>query len=705
VDHKKRTGLASFFALVLLFCQAMVTAGAAPATSAASATAADKAGVTDLIISLNIPEAEAVVSGKTLRLQALHLYADGHFEQTAQHLRWQSSNKNVAAVDAQGTVTFAGHNGRTFISVTDGRFEDRIALDYKDKGEPQVQVVKQKGKRYDVIGRAIAGMTLEEKVGQMMMPDFRKWNGADVTRMLPEIEALVKKYHIGGVILFRENVVDTAQTVRLVHDYQQAAEKFGLLVTIDQEGGIVTRLQQGTDTPGNMALGAARSTELAYQVGSVIGRELAALGINTNFAPVMDVNNNPDNPVIGVRSFGEDPKLVADLGVAYIKGLQQSGVAATAKHFPGHGDTAVDSHLGLPEVPHDKERLMNVELYPFKQAMEAGVDAIMTAHVTFPKIDDTKAVSRKDGTEISLPATLSPKVITGLIRDELGFDGVVSTDAMNMQAIADHFGPVDAAIRAVQAGVDIVLMPIGLEEVTNGVLKAVRDGTISEKRIDQSVRRIFTLKVKRGIVKAEQPADVNDQIARALAVVGSAEHKRVEAEAAARSVTLVKNDGVLPLNMDEGASIAVVGTTYIDSLADAVRKHHANTVTIKVANDALTDEQRKQVEAADAVIIGSYTFDVKGRSPDNPLMKLYREISQQADNPVIGVGIRNPYDIMAYPEADAYLAQYGFRTASFQAAADMMFGQNKPTGTLPVTIPDGKEGTLYPFGHGLGYGK
>nr|ALY05898.1 beta-gucosidase-like protein [Brevibacillus thermoruber] len=694
MDHKKRTGLASFFALVLLFCQAMVTAGAAPATSAAPATAADdKAGVTDLIISLNIPEAEAVVSGKTLQLQALHLYADGHFEQTTRKLRWQSSNKNVAAVDAHGTVTFAGHNGRTFISVTDGRFEDRIALDYKDKGEPQAQVAKQKGKRYDVIGRAIAGMTLEEKVGQMMMPDFRKWNGADVNRMLPEIEALVKKYHIGGVILFRENVVDTAQTVRLVHDYQQAAEKFGLLVTIDQEGGIVTRLSQGTDTPGNMALGAARSTELAYQVGSVIGRELAALGLNTNFAPVMDVNNNPDNPVIGVRSFGEDPKLVADLGVAYIKGLQQNGVAATAKHFPGHGDTAVDSHLGLPEVPHDKERLMNVELYPFKQAMEAGVDAIMTAHVTFPAVKTERR-----------PATLSRRVLQGLLREDLGFDGVITTDAMNMQAIADHFGPVDAAIRAVQAGADIVLMPIGLEEVTNGVLKAVRDGTISEKRIDQSVRRIFTLKVKRGIVKAEQPADVYDQIARALAVVGSAEHKRVEAEAAARSVTLVKNDGVLPLIMDEGASIAVVGTTYIDSLADAVRKHHANTVTIQVANDALTDEQRKQVEAADAVIIGSYTFDVKGRSPDNPLMKLYREISQQADTPVIGVGIRNPYDIMAYPEADAYLAQYGFRTASFQATADTIFGQNEPTGTLPVTIPDGKGGTLYPFGHGLGYG-
>lgn len=698
MKHKKHAGLAIFFALLLMFCPAVIGADAAPVTPEG-----DKVGVTDLIISLNIPEADAVVSGMTLQLQALHLYADGHFEQTSRKLRWHSSNKNVASVDAQGTVTITGHNGRTFISVTDGKFEDRIAIDYKEKGEPQVQIVKQKGKRYDIIGKAIAGMTLEEKVGQMMMPDFRKWNGTDVTRMLPEIEELVKKYHIGGVILFRENVVDTAQTVRLVHDYQQAAEKYGLLVTIDQEGGIVTRLQQGTDTPGNMALGATRSTELAHQVGKVIGRELSVLGINTNFAPVMDVNNNPDNPVIGVRSFGENPKLVAEMGEAYIKGLQEYGVAATAKHFPGHGDTAVDSHLGLPEIPHDKERLMNVELYPFKQAMEAGVDAIMTAHVTFPKIDDTKVVSRKDGTEISLPATLSPKVITGLIRDELGFDGVVSTDAMDMQAIADHFGPVDAAIRAIQAGVDIVLMPVGLEEVTNGVLKAVSDGTISEERIDQSVRRIMTLKVKRGIFKAEQPADVQDQIARALEVVGSAEHKRVEAEAAARSVTLVKNDGVLPLNMDEKATIAVVGTTYVDKLADAIRKHHANTVTIKVTNNTLTDEQRKQVEEADAVIIGSYTFDVKGRSSDNPLMKLYREISQQADTPVIGVGIRNPYDIMAYPEVDAYLAQYGFRTASFHATAETIFGQNEPTGTLPVSIPDGKGGTLYPFGHGLGY--
>ncbi len=346
----------------------------------------------------------------------------------------------------------------------------------------------------------------------MLMPDFRKWNGENVTEMLPEIEHLVKDYHLGGVILFRENVVTTEQTTRLVNDYQEAAEKFGLLMTIDQEGGIVTRLQSGTDMPGNMALGATRSTDISYNVGKAIGEELSALGINTNFAPVLDVNNNPDNPVIGVRSFGEDPDLVADMGIAYTKGLQSTGVAATAKHFPGHGDTDVDSHLGLPEVPHDKERLKEVELYPFQQAMDAGIDMIMTAHVTFPKIDDTKVISKKTGEEIALPATLSHKVLTELMREEMGFDGVITTDALNMNAITDHFGSVDAVIRAVKAGSDIVLMPVGLEEVRNGLLTAIEEGEITEERIEASVERILTLKLERGIIKQESPQPLDEKL-------------------------------------------------------------------------------------------------------------------------------------------------------------------------------------------------
>ncbi|WP_438825028.1 glycoside hydrolase family 3 N-terminal domain-containing protein [Bacillus sp. JJ1122] len=698
------------YSLVLLLAFSQMLIG----SSVKKANAEETNKVEDLVIYQNVPEAEYEVKDGTLQLKALHVYSEGYFMIASKNLIWKSANKNVAMVDQDGKVKFTGQNGRTFITVTDGVYKDRIALDYKvnpsskengQKGKPESEavVIKEEGKRYDVIGNAISKMTLEEKAGQMLMPDFRTWKGKNVTEMLPEIEQLVKKYHLGGVILFRENVVTTEQTATLVSQYQEAAEKYGLLMTIDQEGGIVTRLQSGTDMPGNMALGAARSPEIAHNVGNAIGEELAALGINMNFAPVMDVNNNPDNPVIGVRSFGEDPQLVADLGVAYTKGLQEAGVAATAKHFPGHGDTAVDSHLGLPEVPHDKERLKQVELYPFQKAMGAGIDAIMTAHVTFPKIDGTKAISQKTGEEIAIPATLSYKVLTELMREEMGYEGVITTDAMNMKAIADHFGAVDAAIRAVKAGTDIVLMPVGLEEVASGLLNAVKSGEISEDRLEASVKRILTLKVKRGVIKEESPVSVEDKIANALEVVGSPAHKQIEKEAAEKSITLVKNESALPLKVNDDGHIVVVGNTYIGDLAAAIQKRHPNTTVIASTSYKLTGAQLEQIKNASAVVVGSYTFSVSGRSPSNAQMVIINQIIEHADAPVIGVGIRNPYDIMAFPQIDAYLTQYGFRPASFDASAGAIFGEFSPTGKLPITIPGIDGGVLYGFGHGLGY--
>ncbi|WP_425589672.1 glycoside hydrolase family 3 N-terminal domain-containing protein [Guptibacillus hwajinpoensis] len=665
-------------------------------------------GAPQIILMENVPEVSAEFEGDTITLHPLHIYEDGHFMKTEQNLTWKSSNKNVAKVDEDGEVTLTGKRGRTFISVSDGESSDRIAIDYKvnkaDKKSSSPVIVKQKGKKYNLIDNAIAGMTMEEKVGQMLMPDYRNWNGENVTEMLPEIEAQIKQYHLGGVILFRENVVTTEQTTKLVAEYQEASEKYGMLMTIDQEGGIVTRLQSGTDMPGNMALGATRSPELSEKVGHAIGEELASLGINMNFAPDMDVNNNPDNPVIGVRSFGEDPELVADLGIAYTKGLQETGVAATAKHFPGHGDTAVDSHLGLPEVPYDKDRLMEVELYPFQKAMEAGIDAIMTAHVTFPKIDDTKVISKKDGTEISLPATLSHKVLTELMRDEMGYEGVITTDAMNMGAIQDHFGSVDAAIRAVKAGTDIVLMPVGLPEVAEGLYEAVESGDIPEERIEASVERILTLKVNRGIIKSEHPIDVEDQIQEALQTVGSGEHKAVEKEAADKSITLVKNEDVLPLDANSDDHVVVVGRSFVSTLGDAVKAQHENTTVIEANSSyTLTDEQRETIVSADQIIVGTYTYSVGTRSPEHPQMLMVNAIMNEADAPVIAVGIRNPYDIMAYPDVDSYLTQYGFRTASFEATAATIFGENAPTGKLPITIPGETGGILYDFGHGLTY--
>lgn len=682
-------------AVVLLFT-VLVSTGA----SVYPPNAMAQVQIPDLIIDWNLPELGDRHFGDMLLLQALHVYKDGHVEKATRRLQWKSSNKNVASVDGQGLVQFTSQ-GTVFISVSDGRVEDRIELVYREQRKPKVTVIRQKGERYQVIRKAIARMTLEEKVGQMIMPDFRRMQGKNVTALAPQIADMIKKYEIGGVILFRENVGNTEQAVRLVHEYQQAAQKFGLLVAIDQEGGVVTRLARGTELPGNMALGAARSQSLAWKAGDVIGRELASLGINTDFAPDLDVNNNPDNPVIGVRSFGEDPQLVADLGVAYMRGLRHHGVIATVKHFPGHGDTAVDSHLGLPSVPHDLERLQEIELAPFRQAIAAGVDAIMTAHVTFPKLDETRVTSKKDGSKIALPATLSPKVITGMIRDQLAFDGVIFTDALNMQAVAEHFGPVDAAVRAIQAGADILLMPVDLKKVAEGVREAVRTGEIREERIDQSLRRILTLKIKRGIVKEEDPVTVEAKQIHAQEVIGSELHKRAETEMALRSITLVKNSGVLPLALAETRQIVVVGNEYAENMANALKKYHSRTSAIRVENKGLSAEQWKLVMQADVVVVASSTSDARGRSPSDPRMKLYRQIIEQREGPVIGIGIRNPYDIMAYPQVDAYLAQYGYRDASFAAMAETLFGWNQPAGRLPVTIPDGKGGTLYPYGHGL----
>ncbi|MFG6493723.1 beta-N-acetylhexosaminidase [Fictibacillus sp. UD] len=665
----------------------------------ANSVLAKQNGETELIIAQNMPQLIEVISEDSIDLTSLWASEDGTYVEVTKNLKWSSLNKTVASVNNDGVVSLSGKNGRTFIVVTDGKSFDRIGIHVKD-GE--ANLIKQEGAKYDLISKAIASMSVKEKIGQMLMPDFRTWNGKNVTEMNDEIRELVKKYHLGGVILFRENVVTTEQTTRLVDAYKMANEDYGLLISIDQEGGIVTRLQSGTDFPGNMALGATRSTELAESVGHAIGSELHSLGINMNLAPVLDVNNNPDNPVIGVRSFGGDPQLVADLGTSYTKGLQSAGMAATAKHFPGHGDTAVDSHLGLPSVPHDKERLLEVELYPFQQAMDQGIDAIMTAHVTFPKIDPTTVISKKDGTEIALPATLSHEVLTNLMRKEMGFEGVISTDALNMKAIADHFGAVDAVIRAVNAGTDIILMPVGLEEVANGLYKAVEKGEITEERINESVERLLTLKAKRGIYKQVSETPIDEKITHAEEVVGNKVHKDLENEVARKSITLVKNDGILPVNKSEKKSIVVVGNTYSENLHQALSTHHSSVELIKTGQP-LTQEQMQKVRNADLVVLGTYTFNVSGRLPSSSQMQMVNQVISAVPEKTIAVGIRNPYDIMAFPEISAYITQYSFRDASFRAAAETIFGMNNPSGKLPITIFKDANSVLYPFGHGLSY--
>ena len=463
----------------------------------------------------------------------------------------------------------------------------------------------------------VSAMTRRQKVCQMLMPDFRQWRAVgeseehDLVEMNDEVAGIIDAYGFGGVILFANNVQATQQTFALTDALQESAMRnsagtpaggIPLLLGIDQEGGIVYRLGSGCAMPGNMAVGATRSAEVARGCGEVMGRELAALGINVDFAPVVDVNNNPNNPVIGLRSFSDRADLVAELGCAELGGIQAQGVAAAVKHFPGHGDAATDSHTGLPCIDKTREELEALEFVPFRAAFEAGVDMVMTAHIQFPQVE-TESVASTDPAmgQINLPATLSHVFLTDILRDELGFTGVAVTDALNMDAIAANFAPADAVRRALLAGADIALMPVTmrcLDDVfaLDALLDALEaDSELTDARLDESVTRILELKLRRGILGLAVPGEdtgedepaieglvagntspdaagntpssaadsvaapsYDERLAAALAEVGCEENRAFEREAAALAVTALHASGVLPFCPVEGQRVLLV---------------------------------------------------------------------------------------------------------------------------------------------------
>src|SRR6266581_343084 len=344
----------------------------------------------------------------------------------------------------------------------------------------------------DIARQTLAKMSLEQKVGQVFMLGF------EGTTLNAANRALVNGLHLGGVTLFARNVDTAAQVAQLDADLQTIADPLPLFISVDQEGGLVVRITDGaTIFPGNMAVGATGDPTLARKVADASASELLAMGINMDLAPVVDVNTNPLNPVIGVRSFGSDVSLVSEFGVQTIQGLQSSGVSAVGKHFPGHGDTSVDSHRGLPVVPHSLERLQALEFLPFKAAIQAGVDGIMTAHLYLPAIEPQQ----------DLPATLSKTVLTGLLREQLGYQGLILTDALDMDAIKKDRAAAEAAVQAFEAGADMLLIAginaddrLHLGDGPPALLAAVQSGRVSEDRLDASVLRILEAKAKRGIL-------------------------------------------------------------------------------------------------------------------------------------------------------------------------------------------------------------
>lgn len=587
--------------------------------------------------------------------------------------------------------------------------------------------------------KIVSEMTLDEKIGQMLMPDFRQWKQAgesevqDFTEMNEEVAEIIDEFDLGGVILFAQNVKTTEQTAKLTHDLQQVAindedGNLPLLTTIDQEGGIVTRLGTGTNFPGNMAIGATKNEQSSYDTGSVIGKELNSLGINVNFAPSVDVNNNPLNPVIGLRSFSSNPDLVAKLGVKMIEGIQSNGVAAAAKHFPGHGDTATDSHYGLPKVDKSLEELKKVELKPFQAAIDNGVDMIMTAHIQFPQIEKDTYTSIKDGQEIQIPATLSDDILTGLLREDMNFDGVIITDALNMAAIAENFGEVETVKMAFEAGVDIALMPTilrskadvpKLRAIVDGVKEAVENGEISEEKINESATRVVKLKIDRGVMNvANDNKTVEEKIANAKSIVGSKENRDVERRVSAEAITVVKNEeNILPLNPKEGEKVLLIAP-YDNELPGMkfglnrlMKEGKVNSVQVDTycykSEKTMTEELKNKINEANYVVVlsemGNYTHLNSTHwitAIPNEVVNYANELNK--DSVVVSVG--KPYDIAAHKNAKAEVIAYGYKGMdpteadgglspvqafgpNIPAAIEVVFGAAEARGTLPVSIP------------------
>ena len=509
----------------------------------------------------------------------------------------------------------------------------------------------------------ITEMTIEEKVGQLIMVGF------EGTEANEAIETHIRQRFVGGVVLFSRNIQSPKQTAELTNQLQQlasaTAHQIPLFIGIDQEGGWVIRLREGaTVLPGNMALGATDSTELAERAGEITAIELAAVGVNLNFAPVMDVNNNPQNPVIDRRSFGESAELVSRLGVAYIHGLQRNGVLATAKHFPGHGDTTVDSHFDLPTVNHDRERIHALELQPFRAAIDADVAAIMTAHIVYPAFDADR------------PATLSLSILTDLLRKELGFDGLLITDDMEMKAIDEHYRSGEAAVMAVEAGADIVMVlwsPTKQLEVFNALLSAVKSGRISQARLDQSVERI--LKSKEGAFNRRfaDPDAVGE-------TVGTEAHKQLAQTIASQAVTVVRNrDNLLPLELEPETSVLILSAS--STLFESFKAHHPNTFEARIPETPRGAQLQLQLplRPADAdIIICGITNDEQAA--------LVRQFSMGKTLPVIVIALGSPYTLRGCPDVSASLAAYDIHDASVSAAVEVIIGAQAAQGKLPVQL-------------------
>ncbi|MGW6357200.1 glycoside hydrolase family 3 protein [Streptomyces sp. NPDC055092] len=560
----------------------------------------------------------------------------------------------------------------------------------------------------------ISRMSLEEKVGQLFVMRVYGHSAtdpdqADIDANLAEIGVrtaaeLIDKYKLGGIIYFTwaHNTRDPHQIADLSNGIQRAGlaqpSRIPLLISTDQEHGIVCRVgEPATLFPGAMAIGAGGSRSDARTLGRIAGAELRAVGIRQNYAPDADVNINPANPVIGVRSFGADPEAVAGLVASEVKGYQSADIASTAKHFPGHGDTATDSHFGFPIITHTREQWQKIDAPPFKAAIAAGIDSIMTAHIMVPDLDGSGD-----------PATLSHPIMTGILRQELGFEGLIVTDSLGMQGVRDKYGDDRVPVLALKAGVDQLLNPPSLEVSWNAVLNAVKNGELTEERLDESILRVLRLKEKLGLF--DEPYVTSGGVDK---TVGTRDHLAAADRIAEATTTLLLNkNGLLPLSRRTHKNILVVGadpaspsgttgppTTTLGQALTELGFTATVLSTGTAPNQAKIDAAVAAAQGKDAVLVG--TYNVTAGSAQQRLVNALAATGV----PVVAVAIRNPYDIAQVPGVGASLASYSWTDVELRAAVRVIAGRARPRGKLPVPVQRADDPTqvLYPIGYGLSY--
>ncbi|HUP46227.1 MAG TPA: glycoside hydrolase family 3 N-terminal domain-containing protein [Thermoanaerobaculia bacterium] len=544
------------------------------------------------------------------------------------------------------------------------------------------------------VERTLRSMTVDEKIGQMLMGRsgpgaYRALDSDD----LADARRAVTEYHVGSL----HGGIGEASSVALTLNELQKMAKIPLLTSANLEGGAGYVLYGATRMPLAMSMAATGDDQLVYEAARVTAREGRAAGINVNFYPVADVNNNPANPIINIRSFGEDPATVSRLVAIYIRGIQENGQIATAKHFPGHGDVAVDSHLAMPVLDVGRERLQAVELPPFRAAVEAGAGAFMTAHIWLPQLEP------KEG----MPATLSKPVLTDLLRKDLGFEGVLFTDSMGMRGVTSHFANDEATLLAVEAGADIIIGAPDLEASFRAMQQAVRSGRITEARLDESVRRVLRAKSTLGLHR-NRLVDVN----RLMQIAGTKEHRAVAQRIADHAITLVRDEKkILPLRPSPDLNVVQINLLDTRSgwregpvgriLTAELRKRFPRATTVQIDDQSTPAEYdlvRKLASVADAVVVNGFVrvASYKGSIALNETqIALLRDLST-TEKPFVFHSFGSPFVLMHVPELPSYVVTYDISGTAELAAIKALTGEIPYRGRLPVNMPG-----LYPIGHGL----